>query len=42
VRNAAPSRIGFGERLNAALGREAAADFLKTALPRISTDALLA
>jgi uncharacterized protein Yka (UPF0111/DUF47 family) len=41
VRNAAPSRIGFGERLDQALGRDAAIDFLKTAL-RASTDALLA
>jgi len=41
VRNAAPSRIGFGERLDQALGRNAAVDFLKTAL-RASTEALLA
>jgi uncharacterized protein Yka (UPF0111/DUF47 family) len=40
VRNAAPTRIGFGERLDAVLGREAAADFLKGVL-RISTEALL-
>ncbi|MCG2625034.1 hypothetical protein L6654_00245 [Bradyrhizobium sp. WYCCWR 13023] len=41
VRNAAPSRIGFGERLDQALGRAAAIDFLKAAL-RASTEALLA
>lgn len=41
VRNAAPSRIGFGERLDQALGRSAAIDFLKAAL-RASTEALLA
>lgn len=41
VRNAAPARIGFGERLDQALGRTAAVDFLKTAL-RLSTEALLA
>lgn len=41
VRNAAPSRIGFGERLDQALGRSAAVDFLKAAL-RVSTEALLA
>lgn len=41
VRNAAPARIGFGERLDQALGRTAATDFLKAAL-RASTDALLA
>jgi uncharacterized protein Yka (UPF0111/DUF47 family) len=41
VRSAAPSRIGFGERLDQALGRSAAVDFLKTAL-RASTEALLA
>lgn len=39
VRNAAPSRIGFGERLDQALGRNAAVDFVKSAL-RIATDAL--
>lgn len=39
VRNAAPSRIGFGERLDEALGRGAAIDFIKSAM-RISTDAL--
>lgn len=41
VRNAAPARIGFGERLDQALGRNAAIDFLKAAL-RASTEALLA
>ncbi|WP_027581328.1 hypothetical protein [Bradyrhizobium sp. Ai1a-2] len=41
VRNAAPNRIGFGERLDKALGRVAAIDFLKTVL-RLSTEALLA
>jgi uncharacterized protein Yka (UPF0111/DUF47 family) len=41
VRNAAPTRIGFGERLDQALGRNAAIDFLKTAM-RASTDALMA
>ena len=41
VRNAAPSRIGFGERLDQALGRNAAIDFLKTAM-RVSTEALSA
>ena len=41
VRNAAPARIGFGERLDQALGRAAAIDFLKAAL-RSSTEALLA
>ncbi|MBR0781697.1 hypothetical protein [Bradyrhizobium iriomotense] len=41
VRNAAPSRIGFGERLDQALGRTAAIDFLKASL-RASTEALLA
>jgi len=41
VRNAAPNRIGFGERLDQALGRAAAVDFLKAAL-RVSTEALLA
>ncbi len=33
--------IGFGERLDQALGRDAAVDFLKTAM-RVSTEALLA
>ncbi|HEV2160302.1 hypothetical protein [Bradyrhizobium sp.] len=41
VRNAAPSRIGFGERLDQALGRTAAIDFLRASL-RASTEALLA
>ena len=41
VRNAAPARIGFGERLDQALGRSAAVDFLKTAM-RVSTEALSA
>jgi uncharacterized protein Yka (UPF0111/DUF47 family) len=41
VRNAAPTRIGFGERLDQVLGRKAAVDFLKTAL-RTSTEALSA
>ena len=40
VRHAAPSRIGFGERLDQTLGRDAAADFLKTVL-RVSAEALL-
>jgi uncharacterized protein Yka (UPF0111/DUF47 family) len=39
VRHAAPTRIGFGERLDEALGRKAAIDFLKFAL-RCSTDGL--
>ena len=39
VRNAAPTRIGFGERLDQALGRDAAVEFLKTAM-RVSTEAL--
>jgi uncharacterized protein Yka (UPF0111/DUF47 family) len=41
VRNAAPTRIGFGERLDQALGRNAAVDFIKTAI-RVSTEALSA
>jgi uncharacterized protein Yka (UPF0111/DUF47 family) len=41
VRNAAPTRIGFGERLDQALGRIAAVDFLKTAM-RVSSEALSA
>ena len=41
VHHAAPSRIGFGERLDYALGREAAIDFLKSVL-RIATETLLA
>ena len=40
VHRAAPTRIGFGERLDQALGREAAVDFLKTVL-RVSAEALL-
>ena len=40
VRHATPTRIGFGERLDHALGREAALDFLKTVL-RVSAEALL-
>jgi uncharacterized protein Yka (UPF0111/DUF47 family) len=40
VRHAAPTRIGFGERLDRALGRDAAVDFLKTVL-RVSTEGLL-
>ena len=40
VRHATPMRIGFGERMDAALGREAANDFLKAVL-RISAQALL-
>jgi uncharacterized protein Yka (UPF0111/DUF47 family) len=39
VRNAAPTRIGFGERLDEALGHKAAVDFLKSAL-RSATEAL--
>jgi uncharacterized protein Yka (UPF0111/DUF47 family) len=41
VHHATPTRIGFGERLDRALGRDAAVDFLKTVL-RISAEALLA
>lgn len=41
VRNAAPTRIGFGERLDKALGRGGAVDFLKAVL-RISTEGLIA
>jgi uncharacterized protein Yka (UPF0111/DUF47 family) len=41
VQNATPARIGFGERLDRALGREAAVEFLKTVL-RVSAEALLA
>jgi hypothetical protein len=40
VRHATPTRIGFGERLDHALGRDAAVDFLKTVL-RVSTEGLL-
>lgn len=39
VRRATPARIGFGERLSDALGRDEAVDFLKAVL-RISTEAL--
>lgn len=41
VQHAAGDRIGFGERLDSALGREAAIDFLKSVLA-ISTGALMA
>jgi hypothetical protein len=41
VRHATPARIGFGERLDNALGRGAAIDFLQTVL-RVSAEALLA
>jgi len=41
VRSAAPTRIGFGERLDQVLGRDAAINFLKLTL-QISTEALLA
>jgi uncharacterized protein Yka (UPF0111/DUF47 family) len=40
VRHATPKRIGFGERLDTALGHAVAVDFLKMVL-RISTEALL-
>ncbi len=40
VHHATPARIGFGERLDRALGREASVDFLKTVL-RVSAEALL-
>jgi uncharacterized protein Yka (UPF0111/DUF47 family) len=40
VRHAAAARIGFGEQLPDALGREETVDFLKTVL-RVSKDALL-
>ncbi len=40
IRHAAPARIGFGERLDTTLGREAAVDFLKSVL-RISAEGLL-
>jgi uncharacterized protein Yka (UPF0111/DUF47 family) len=40
VHHATPTRIGFGERLDRALGRTAAVDFLKTVL-RVSAEALL-
>jgi uncharacterized protein Yka (UPF0111/DUF47 family) len=41
VRNAAPTRIGFGERLDQTLGRESAIDFLKAVL-RVSAEGLSA
>ena len=41
VRHAVPARIGFGEQLDRALGREPAVDFLKAVL-RASTEVLLA
>jgi uncharacterized protein Yka (UPF0111/DUF47 family) len=41
VRHAVPTRIGFGEQLDRALGSEGAVDFLKTVL-RASAEALLA
>jgi uncharacterized protein Yka (UPF0111/DUF47 family) len=40
VHHAAATRIGFGERLDHALGREGAVDFLRTVL-RVSAQALL-
>ncbi|MCF8475918.1 MAG: hypothetical protein K9G60_02745 [Pseudolabrys sp.] len=40
VHNAAPTRIGFGERLDRALGRDAAVDFIKMVL-RASAETLL-
>ena len=40
VRHATPTRIGFGERLDRVLGREAAVDFLESVLG-ICTEALL-
>jgi uncharacterized protein Yka (UPF0111/DUF47 family) len=40
VHHATPTRIGFGERLDAVLGRDAAVDFLKTVL-RVCAEALL-
>ncbi len=40
VHHATPTRIGFGEQLDRALGRDAAVDFLKTVL-RVSAEALL-
>jgi hypothetical protein len=39
VRHATPTRIGFGEELSAVLGREAAVEYLRTAL-KLSTEAL--
>jgi hypothetical protein len=40
VHHATPARIGFGERLDHALGRDAAVDFIKTVL-RVSAESLL-
>jgi uncharacterized protein Yka (UPF0111/DUF47 family) len=40
VHHVAPTRIGFGERLDDVLGRDAAVDFLKTVL-RVTTEVLL-
>ena len=40
VHHAAPTRIGFSERLDHVLGRDAAADFLRTVL-RVSAETLL-
>ncbi len=40
VQHATPTRIGFGERLDGALGRDGAVEFLKTVL-RVSAEALL-
>lgn len=40
VHHATPGRIGFGDRLDRTLGRDAAVDFLKTVL-RVSAEALL-
>ena len=40
VHHATPARIGFGDRLDSVLGRNAAVDFLKTVL-RCSAEALL-
>ncbi|AXK79713.1 hypothetical protein DW352_03765 [Pseudolabrys taiwanensis] len=40
VQHATPTRIGFGERLDHALGRAGAIDFVKTVL-RVSAEALL-
>lgn len=40
VHHAAPNRIGFGERLDRALGRDAAVEFLRGVL-RVSAEALL-
>lgn len=40
VHHATPTRIGFGERLDRALGRDSAVDFLKTVM-RVSAEALL-